>query len=458
MKEDLKLYGNELNYFTTYFNIGYCVMLIPSQVILTYVRPSYWLPGLEIAWGILTGLIATVSNAHQVYAIRAFLGLCESSAWPGMMTLLMHWYTPLELAKRMGFYHSCQAIGSMMSGAIQAAISSTLEGHSGIAGWRWLFIINAIITVVWGFAGFFMLPDYPNRPNPRAFWFSDTHAEIAMNRLSRHGRAEPKAVSWEGAKRTFSTWVTYFFAVLYICTVIGNYGYTFFGLFLKSLKNADGTRAWTTAQVNAIPIGGSAIQVVFVWIWAFISDHLQARWPLIIVQVSIALIPGIIMSIWTRHPEALGLAAAYSSYFLNYMVLGTAPLIFAWLADILPQDSEARPLIVGAAIAGDYAIAAWSNILMWPAKQAPYYRYGWESAIALLTTAIIMVCVLRWIDGKYLRKQRTEYAAALEGDIMVGTNELGGVNTRDDAKSVSSVGKQALETAQVATTIDSKAL
>lgn len=41
---------------------------------------------------------------------------------------------------------------------------------------------------------------------------------------------------------------------------------------------------------------------------------------------------------------------------------------------------------------------------------------------------------------------------------MVGTNELGGVNTRDDAKSVSSVGKQALETAQVATTIDSKAL
>lgn len=136
------------------------------------------------------------------------------------------------------------------------------------------------------------------------------------------------------ARRTFSTWVTYFFAVLYICTVIGNYGYTFFGLFLKSLKNADGTRAWTTAQVNAIPIGGSAIQVVFVWIWAFISDHLQARWPLIIVQVSIALIPGIIMSIWTRHPEALGLAAAYSSYFLNYMVLGTAPLIFAWLADM----------------------------------------------------------------------------------------------------------------------------
>lgn len=134
MKEDLSLYGNELNYFTTYFNVAYCVMLIPSQIIMTYVRPSYWLSGLEVAWGILTGIMAITKSAKQVYIIRVFLGLCESSAWPGMMTLLMHWYTPMELAKRMGFYHSCQAIGNLMSGALQAAIMDTLNGHSGIAG------------------------------------------------------------------------------------------------------------------------------------------------------------------------------------------------------------------------------------------------------------------------------------------------------------------------------------
>jgi MFS family permease len=62
-------------------------MLIPSQIILTYVRPSYWLSGLEILWGMLTGLIATCHNAKQVYVLRVFLGLCESSAWPGMITL-----------------------------------------------------------------------------------------------------------------------------------------------------------------------------------------------------------------------------------------------------------------------------------------------------------------------------------------------------------------------------------
>ncbi|KAI7256223.1 major facilitator superfamily transporter, partial [Hortaea werneckii] len=137
MEEDLHLDGNELNYFTTYFNVAYCIMLVPSQIIMTWVRPSLWLPGLEICWGVLTGLMATITEAKQAYAIRAFLGLCESSAWPGMMTLFMHWYTPTELAKRMGFYHSCQAVGSMMSGALQAAITDTMSGYGGLTGWRW---------------------------------------------------------------------------------------------------------------------------------------------------------------------------------------------------------------------------------------------------------------------------------------------------------------------------------
>jgi hypothetical protein len=73
---------------------------------------------------------------------------------------------------------------------------------------------------------------------------------------------------------------------------------------------------------------------VFVWFWAFLSDHLQIRWPLIVVQAAIALVPDITMSIWTSNPEQVSVSAAYASYFINYMALGTAPLIFSWLADM----------------------------------------------------------------------------------------------------------------------------
>ncbi|KAK9802424.1 putative Major facilitator superfamily transporter [Seiridium cardinale] len=415
MKEDLGLNGNELNYFQTYFNVAYCIMLIPSQVILTFVRPSYWLPSLEVCWGVITGLIAITQHANQVYILRVFLGLCESSAWPGMMTLFMHWYTPSELAKRMGFYHSCQAIGSMMSGALQVAVINTLHGTHGLAGWRWLFVINAIMTVVVGLLGFFLLPDLPNNVNPRAFWFKEGHAKLAMERLDRHGRAEPKRMTWAGAKRTFTNWVVYFISALYIATVLAPWGYSYFNLFLKSLKNADGSARWSTSEVNAIPIAGGAINVVFVWIWAILSDLLRTRWILIVTQAVIGLIPCIAMTIWTSHPDTTSLETAYASYFISYLTLGTAPLIFAWLSDLLPQDPEARTLIVGTAVATYYGVSAWSQVLVWPASQAPFYKYGWQSSIGLWIFVIAMTCLLRYVDIKYLLPERRAVFSTING-------------------------------------------
>ncbi|KUI60970.1 putative transporter SEO1 [Cytospora mali] len=400
MKEDLGLYGNELNYFTTWFSVSYCIMLIPSQVIMTWVKPSWWLPGLEIGWGIMTGLIALCQNAKQVYVLRVFLGLFESSAWPGMMTLFMYWYTPSELAKRMALYQSCQSMGSMLSGALQTAMLDTLDGHHGIAGWRWLFIVNAIMTVVVGFAGFFMLPDYPSRPNP--------------------------------PKRTSRMWVSYFIPILYIATVLAQYGYNYFNLFLKSLKNPDGSPTWSTSQVNTIPIAGGAINVAFVWFWAILSDMFQTRWTLLVAQAVIGLIPAITMSIWTRHPSSTPLTAAYASYFISYLCLGTAPLIMSWLSDLLPQDPEARTLILGYAIAGVYAIIAWSQVLVWPASEAPYYKHAWQVSIALWILVIFMTVFLRVVDVRFLLPKRLAARAPVieagksDDDDVVAVDASGG--------------------------------
>lgn len=62
-------------------------MLIPSQIIMTHVRPSVWLSGMEVGWGILTGALAAVQSTNQIYALRFFVGLLEAGCWPGMITL-----------------------------------------------------------------------------------------------------------------------------------------------------------------------------------------------------------------------------------------------------------------------------------------------------------------------------------------------------------------------------------
>lgn len=93
-------HGNELNYFLTYFNIGYCIFLIPSQVMITWFRPCIWLSTLELVWGGLTMALAATHNAKQIYVIRVFIGIAESSAYPGAVTLLSKLSTCLDTVTR----------------------------------------------------------------------------------------------------------------------------------------------------------------------------------------------------------------------------------------------------------------------------------------------------------------------------------------------------------------------
>ena len=269
-----------------------------------------------------------------------------------------------------------------------------------------------------------MMPDMPNKPNPRAIWFRRKDAQLSMERLARHGRTEPKKMSWDGAQRAFRSWILYFVALLYTSTILGAYATSYFSVFLKSLKNADGSPTWSVAQVNAIPIVGGGINVIFVWVWALLSDYFRTRWTLIVAQAVLGLIPCIIMSFWTSNPNSMSMSATYVSYFIMYMCQGTSPLIFSWLSDLVPRDSEARTLMVGAAVATYYAISAWAQIFLWPASEAPYYKHGWNSSLILLLFVVVLASVLRFIDVRYMRYSPPLYDHSMnvdvDADVVVG--------------------------------------
>ncbi|AAW46254.1 conserved hypothetical protein [Cryptococcus deneoformans JEC21] len=418
MKEELSLYGNQYNYFTTYFNVGYAIFLIPSQIIITRVRPSLWLPALEACWGVLTIATYKVTNYKQVYALRAFTGAFEASCYPGAIMLLMSWYTPRELALRIGFYHSCQSIGSMLAGALQAAIYNSMDGRNGISGWRWMFIIDGIVTLLVSFAGLILIPDFPSKPNPWSFYLRPSHISIARSRAAQFHRADNKKFTFSSVKKAVTGPLFYCFVVLYVATVLGQGGYNYFNLWLKSLTNPDGTPRWSVAQINAIPIGGSAIAVAMIWVWGFISDYFQTRWIPVIIQAGIGLIPGIIMSIWNVSDNA-----KYFSYFTCYLSLATAPPIFAWLSDLNPFDAEQRAFTLGFAIAFYYACGAWSGPLIWPASEAPHYRHGWQVTIAMWCLVIIMACSLRIVELKFIRPQNVRKAVDAENAERIRQEE-----------------------------------
>lgn len=77
-------------------------------------------------------------------------------------------------------------------------------------------------------------------------------------------------------------------------------------------------------------------------------------------------------------------------------------------------------MIVGVAIATYYAISAWSQVLVWPASQAPFYQYAWQSCIALWVLCIAMTCALRYIDVRYLLPRRIAFAEGIDaGEVVI---------------------------------------
>lgn len=115
MKEDLGLYGTQLNYMQTCWTIGYVIGEIPSNLILTRVRPSIWIPTLEVTWTVLTFCLSQANSAESIYAIRFLVGLAESGFYPGMQYLIGSWYRRDELAKRSCIFHVAAPIASMVS-------------------------------------------------------------------------------------------------------------------------------------------------------------------------------------------------------------------------------------------------------------------------------------------------------------------------------------------------------
>ena len=107
-------------------------------MLLTRIRPSIWIPACEVTWSVLTILLAKCTNATQIYVLRFFIGLAESSFSPGMQYVIGSWYRREELAKRSCIFHASGALGTMFSGYLMAAVYTLNDTH-GYRGWQWLF-------------------------------------------------------------------------------------------------------------------------------------------------------------------------------------------------------------------------------------------------------------------------------------------------------------------------------
>lgn len=214
MKEDLAMNADQLNLIDVAWTTGYVIGQLPSQFILTKVRPSIWIPSCELIWTILTFCLSATTTSTQVIVIRFFVGLVESIFYPAAHFLIGSWYKPSELGKRACIFHASSAAAGMFSGYLQAAVYKGLNGTLGKAGWQWLFIMDGLISSPICLAGFFLIPDLPE--NTRAFYLTPDDTMLARKRMDDIGRAPRRKLGWSILKRVFERWHVWVLTILYI--------------------------------------------------------------------------------------------------------------------------------------------------------------------------------------------------------------------------------------------------
>lgn len=243
------------------FFVAYALLEVPSNVMLEKVGARLWIFRIMLSWGLLSAATALVYNETSFYLVRFLLGAAEAGFFPGVIFYLTRWF-PAGLRARMvaGFMAAVPLagiIGAPLSGAVLG-----LDGLWGLAGWKWLFLIEGAPAVLLAFVVLRVLPDGPHD----APWLGDDERTAIAARLA--AEPPPTHLALGPALRDLRVWL---FAIPYFGIVLALYGLSFWlPLIVKQMGFTD----LETGFVVAIPYVLAAIVMV---IWGLRSDRRGER-------------------------------------------------------------------------------------------------------------------------------------------------------------------------------------
>jgi ACS family pantothenate transporter-like MFS transporter len=332
-----------------------------------------------VIWAGLTMVTASTRSPQEIMAIRFFQGIAEATTFVGTHYILGSWYTERELGKRSGIFTASGLAGTMIGGFIQSGIYTSMDGRHGLRGWRWIFLIDGIITLPVALYGFLLFPDTPSTTT--AFYLSPAERELAVSRLKLHRPAEEKAkaqspLTWAFAKQVLASWEWWGFVMLWI--IAGETesfsSNALLALYMKSHPSAD----YTVKQLNNYPTGVPAVGIVSTLFWAALTDFLGGKRYLVGYFIGITGVATSGMILAARGmDEAKSTAVVFGAYYWAGAVYACQATFFAWANDAMRQREPVfRSVVLAGMNLGSNAVNAWWSIVFYGASMAPWFEVG----------------------------------------------------------------------------------
>jgi hypothetical protein len=211
MQTEIGATQHQFNVALMVFLVGYFVFEVPSNILLKKLRPSRWIAFLMFSWGAITIGLGGVHTFAATAGVRFLLGAVEAGLFPGLVYYLTFWYRNDERSVRVAIILASATLAGAFGGAIAYGIGH-MNMASGLAAWRWLFIIEGAPSCASALLVWFFLPDYPES------FLKGRQREIALERLRLEGsKSHHRSMTWKDAKETLTDWRLYGHYLVYFC-------------------------------------------------------------------------------------------------------------------------------------------------------------------------------------------------------------------------------------------------
>ncbi|WP_082170926.1 MFS transporter [Dickeya fangzhongdai] len=265
MNQDLGFSSTVFGIGAGMFFIGYFFTDVPSNIILQKVGPRIWLARIMISWGIVAVCMISVKTVTGFYILRFFLGVAEAGFFSGIILYLSTWFPVKRRAQVIAFFMAAAPISSMLGSPLAGAILS-FHGVMGMAGWQFMFLLDAVAAILLGGFTFFYLNDKPEKNT----WLNEEETQWLVKTLKEEKAARSSETKTSALKGLTDIRVLTL-ALVYFGTSAGLYSLNIWSpQFIKSF----GLSTLQIGFINAIP---AAIAVGAMIFWARHSDATRER-------------------------------------------------------------------------------------------------------------------------------------------------------------------------------------
>jgi D-galactonate transporter len=290
MNHDLGLSQTAFGFGAGIFFIAYFIFEVPSNLLLERFGARKWIARIMLSWGILSGAMAIIpaiahatglGNEHSFYLVRVLLGVAEAGFFPGIIFYLTLWFPAQYRARIVGYFMAAIPLSTVI-GAPISGLLLYLHGGFGLAGWQWLFVIEAVPAIILAGVVFFYLTDRP----ADAAWLEPEERKWLTDRLAFEKRQREAVHSYTIAESLVNPRVIGL-SLVYFGAVATNYGLSFF---LPQIVKSFGLNTFLTTLVSATPYVAGLVGMVW---WGRRSDQVAERrfhaaFPLFVAAAGIA--------------------------------------------------------------------------------------------------------------------------------------------------------------------------